>query len=139
VRDSDTRVILVWLDGTEDVTLPELPGSVITVPWNPDAEDGGRTDLLTSLRDARDAVTSRGGNADELTLVGIGRGAVAAAGLTRYARRLGIGLGQILCVAGTWDEPDPFSGAPLKGIPEQVELVESADQLKDAISRWRPR
>ena len=57
----------------------------------------------------------------------MGPGGVAAAGLARYAKRLGIGLGRVIAVAGTWDEPDPFSGNPLVEIPERVELVEKAD------------
>ncbi|HUQ00418.1 MAG TPA: hypothetical protein VM093_08150 [Aeromicrobium sp.] len=139
MNEAARRVILIWPDGAGDAALPGLPGDAIVARWDPGAEDGGRTELLASVRDARAMVAARGGNADDLTLVGFGRGAVAAAGLTRYARRLGIGLGPVVCVAPAWDEPDPFSGAPLAEVPERVELVDHADDVPAVITCWRPR
>lgn len=125
---SSRPVILVWLDPAETgddarTLLAEIPADLLVTRWDPTADDAGRTDLLASVRDARDRILAQGGNPDTLTVVGFGLGAVAAAGLARYARRLGIGLGRIIAVAGTWDEPDPFSGTPIEGMPERVELV----------------
>ena len=127
-------IVLVWLDPgqTGDDTralLADVPADILVAHWDPNVDDAGRTDLLASVRDARDRITARGGNPDELTVVGFGLGAVAAAGLARYARRLGIGLGRVIAVAGTWDEPDPFSGTPIEDIPDRVELVDRADQV----------
>jgi surfactin synthase thioesterase subunit len=124
----DVPLVLVWPDaGQTDSALRGLPADVaddaIVAAWDPSDDDGGRAALLASVRDARDSIAARGGNPDQLTLVGFGLGAVAAAGLARYARRLGIGLGRVIAVAGAWDEPDPFSGGPIEDIPERVELV----------------
>ena len=127
-------IVLAWLDParTDDDTptlLAEVPADLLVAQWDPNVADAGRTDLLASVRDARDRIVAQGGNPDELTVIGFGLGAVAAAGLARYARRLGIGLGRVIAVAGAWDEPDPFSGSPIEDIPERVELVDRADQL----------
>jgi hypothetical protein len=134
-------VILVWpdVDQTPDEVqhlLRDVEGPLVIATWDSAADDGGRTDLLASVRDARGALTSQGEDPDALVIVGLGRGAVAAAGLTRYAKRLGIGLGRVLCVAPEWDEPDPFSGAPLSEVPERVELV---PDLASVATCWRPR
>jgi hypothetical protein len=137
--------VLVWPDAGQAESeartlLGGVPAELVIGSWDPDADDLGRTDLLTSVRIARDLITARDDDPDELALVGFGRGGVAAAGLTRYAKRLGIGLGPVVAVAGKWDEPDPFSGAPLGGVPERVELVDRADDVSAVlITCWRPR
>jgi hypothetical protein len=124
-------LVLAWPDpGQTDAEiralLADVADDVLVAEWDPGAEDGGRTALLSSVREARDVLTARGSNPDELVLVGVGLGGVSAAGLARYAKRLGIGLGRVIAVAGTWDEPDPFSGDVLSEIPERVELVPAA-------------
>jgi pimeloyl-ACP methyl ester carboxylesterase len=110
-------------DAAVQALLAELTDDMIVAAWDPATEDRGRAALLTSLRDARDVLAARGDDADELVLVGVGVGGVAAAGITRYAKRLGIGVGRVVAVAGAWDEPDPFSGDLMDEIPERVELV----------------
>jgi len=125
-------LVLVWPDVGQTeaevrALLADATDDVIIAAWDPSAEDAGRAALLTSVRNARDALAARGADPDELALVGFGRGATAAAGLAHYAKRLGIGLGRILAVAGTWDEPDPFSGDLIDEIPERIELVEAAE------------
>jgi hypothetical protein len=138
-------VVLVWLDPTQNahdvpVLLADVPADLVVASWDPADEDAGRADLLASVREARDGITTRGGNPDELTLIGFGRGAVAAAGLTRYAKRLGIGIGPVVAVAGLWEEPDPFSGAPLAEAPERVELVDQAHEVPAVLTTcWRSR
>lgn len=111
-RASDVRAALAGVD--DDVLL---------AGWDRADADGGRTTLLASLREARNRLATTADDPEGLTLVGIGPGAVAAAGLTRYAKRLGIGLGRVIAVNADWNEPDPFSGHLLTEIPEQVELV----------------
>lgn len=123
-------VVLIWHDrGQSAGEVADLVGDVaarvVCPTWDPEAEDGGRAALLVSVREARELVATNGGDPDELSLVGFGLGAVAAAGLALHAKRLGIGLGRTLCVAPTWDEPDPISGVLLTGPPERVELVEN--------------
>jgi len=124
----EVPLVLVWPapGRTESETramLADVTDDVIVAAWDPATDDGGRTALLTSVRDARDVLSARGVDADELVLVGIGLGGVAAAGFAHYAKRLGIRLGRVLAVAGTWDEPDPFSGNLIEQVPERVELV----------------
>jgi surfactin synthase thioesterase subunit len=138
-------LVLVWPDAGQaecDVraVLGGVPAELVIGSWDPGADDRGRADLLTSVRMARDLISARDRDPDGLALVGFGLGGVAAAGLTRYAKRLGIDLGLVVAVAGRWDEPDPFSGAPLGGLPERVELVDRADDVSAMlITRWRPR
>jgi hypothetical protein len=145
MTDPGRPVVLVWLDPTQNeddvpVLLADVPADLVVARWDPAADDAGRADLLASVRQTRAVLTERGDDPDELTLVGFGRGAVAAAGLTRYAKRLGIGLGPVVCVAGTWDEPDPFSGAPLAEVPERVELVDQTDEVPAVLTIcWRSR
>ena len=143
ITEPGRPVVLVWLDPTQNeddvpVLLADVPADFVVARWDPAAEDAGRAALLASVREARDGITARGGNPDELTLIGLGRGAVAAAGLTRYTKRLGIGIGTVVAVAGIWDEPDPFSGAPLGEVPERVELVDQAHEVPAVLTIcWR--
>lgn len=119
---NEPPLVLVWLDPGEP--RPGTAAHHRVVTWNPGAEDGGRTELLTSIRDARELLASLGHDPDDLRLLGIGRGAVAAAGVAHYARRLGIAFARVTCVAPNWNEPDPFSGDLLAKAPEGVELVD---------------
>lgn len=133
-------VVLVWPDVGQDeaevrALLAEVAAELVVTSWDPSAEDGDRTVLLTSVRDARALLTAAGDDPDTLTLVGFGQGAVAAAGLTRYAKRLGVGLGRVIAVAGTWNKPDPFSGTPLEEVPERVELVPETYLLATTLRR----
>jgi hypothetical protein len=141
-------VVLVWHDRDQSATealtsVGDLDTTVVGPSWDPAADDGGRTDLLSSVRDARALIEQQGGNPDDLWLIGFGLGAVAAAGLALHAKRLGIALGTVVCVAPRWDEPDPISGVLVSGPPERVELVEDqADvsaYLAAAIICWRRR
>jgi hypothetical protein len=139
-----TPVVLVWHDRDQSVatavaTVGDLEATVVGPSWDPSADDGGRAGLLTSVRDARALIEDRGGDPNVLGVVGIGLGAVAAAGLALHARRLGIGLGTVVCLAPRWDEPDPISGVLLSGPPEGVELVEDQAALAAAIICWRRR
>lgn len=128
----EVPLILVWPEpGQPDsairALLDDVAADLIVAVWDPADDDGGRAALLASVREARDVLAARDADPDELVLVGLGLGGVAAAGLARYAKRLGIGLGRILAVSGAWDEPDPFSGDLINEVPERVELVEKAD------------
>lgn len=87
-------------------------GRRVVVPdWDSTADDGGRADLLSSLRFARETADH---DPDELTLVGWSLGGIAAASLTLNQRRLGIGLQRTVLVAsGAFPYDDPISGAPV--------------------------
>jgi len=133
-------LVLVWLDAgrtdsAEQTLLAAAADDVMVAVWDPGTDDRGRAALLKSVRDAREVLTARGADPDELVLVGVGSGGVAAAGLARYAKRLGIGLGRVLAVAGTWDEPDPFSEDLIDEIPERVELVPEVYLLATTLRR----
>ena len=142
-------VVLVWHDRDQSATeavaaVGDLVDTTVTGgSWNPAADDGGRADLLISVRDARELIEHQGGDPNDLGLIGFGLGAVAAAGLALHAKRLGIGLGTVLCVAPRWNEPDPISGVLLSGPPERVELAEDQADVSAywaaAVTCWRRR
>ena len=76
-------------------------GPTVVVPdWSSEADDGGRADLLRSLRFTRETVEAAGGDPGSLVLVGWSLGGTAAAGLTIHARRLGVGVARTVCLAG---------------------------------------
>jgi hypothetical protein len=136
----EVPLILVWPEpGQSDSAIRALLDGVasdlIVAVWDPADDDGGRAALLASVRDARDMLAASDADPDELVLIGLGLGGVAAAGLARYARRLGIGVGRVIAVAGTWDEPDPFSGNIVEEIPERVELVPESYLLATTLRR----
>lgn len=137
-------VLLVWHDRDQSADdaaglVGELDATVVSPTWDPADDDGGRAQLLISVREARELIESRGDDPNELGLIGFGLGAVAAAGLALHAKRLGIGLGPTWCVAPRWDEPDPISGVLVSGPPERVELVENPADVSAQITCWRRR
>jgi predicted esterase len=89
--------------------------TVHAADWNSHADDGGRSDLLRSLRFVRESVEAGGDDPDSLVLVGWSLGGTAAAGLTLHARKLGVGVAHTMCLAGGFTAPDPISGAHLTG------------------------
>jgi len=91
-------------------------GPTVVVPdWSSEADDGGRADLLRSLRFTRETVEAQGSDPDALVLVGWSLGGTAAAGLTVNARRLGVGVAGTVTLAGGFVAPDPISGESLTG------------------------
>lgn len=110
-RGPNERGVLATLAG-----LVADRGPTVVVPdWSSEADDGGRADLLRSLRFTRETVEAQGGDPDALVLVGWSLGGTAAAGLTINARRLGVGVVGTVCLAGSFVAPDPISGDPLTG------------------------
>ena len=110
-RGPNERGVLATLAG-----LVARRGPTVVVPdWSSEAEDGGRADLLGSLRFTRDLVEAEGRDPDTLVLVGWSLGGTAAAGLTIHARRLGVGVARTVCLAGGFVAPDPISGEVLSG------------------------
>lgn len=89
--------------------------TVHAVDWNSHADDGGRSDLLRSLRFVRESIQADGGDPDALVLVGWSLGGTAAAGITLNARKLGVGVAHTVCLAGGFPAPDPISGVHLTG------------------------
>jgi dienelactone hydrolase len=91
-------------------------GALALVPdWSSETPDGGRSDLLTSVRYARDRSTSAGLDPDRLVVAGWSLGGCAATSLAVHAKRLGIGLGGVVLIAPA-DGPgvvDGISGGPL--------------------------
>ena len=80
--------------------------AVVAADWDSHADDGGRGDLLQSLRFAQQMCAPAG----ELTLVGWSMGGLAAAGLTVHAARHDVRLRRTVCLAGAFTAPDPISG-----------------------------
>jgi dipeptidyl aminopeptidase/acylaminoacyl peptidase len=84
---------------------------VVAPDWNSHADDGGRSDLLGSVRFARE----RAADPDGLVLVGWSMGGLAAAGLTLHASTLNIVVAHTVCLAGAFMARDPISGGELGG------------------------
>jgi dienelactone hydrolase len=110
-RGPNERSVLTTLAGQ----VAERGPTVVVPDWNSEAEDGGRDDLLRSLRFTRDLMKAEGHEPDSLVLVGWSLGGTAAAGLTIHARRLSVGVARTVCLAGGFVAPDPISGDVLSG------------------------
>lgn len=93
--------------------VAELGVGVIAPDWDSHAADGGRADLLSSVRFA----LARSAGAD-LVLVGWSLGGVAAAGLTLRAREFDVPVAHTVCLGGAFMVNDPISGGPvLRNVP----------------------
>ncbi|MGI9084676.1 MAG: alpha/beta hydrolase [Aeromicrobium sp.] len=110
-RGPNERGVLVTLAGL----VADRGPTVIVPDWSSESDDGGRADLLRSLRFARETVEAAGEDPDSVVLVGWSLGGTAAAGLTIHARRLGVGIAHTVCLAGGFTAPDPISGVLLTG------------------------
>jgi predicted esterase len=110
-RQPDMRSAVAPLAGLIAARGP----TVHAADWNSHADDGGRSDLLRSLRFVREAMAAAGAAPDSLVLVGWSLGGTAAAGLTLHARRLHVGVAHTVCLAGGFPAPDPISGNHLTG------------------------
>jgi predicted esterase len=94
--------------------VADLGVGVIAPDWDSHAADGGRADLLNSVRFA----ATRSAGAD-LVLVGWSLGGVAAAGLTLRAREFGVPVAHTVCLGGAFMVNDPISGGPvMRDLPD---------------------
>ncbi|KAA0114597.1 alpha/beta hydrolase [Mycolicibacterium sp. P9-22] len=135
--------VLLW-HGTQTDSRPavgvlaeaiaELGVGVIAPDWDSHAADGGRADLLNSVRFA----LTRSAGAD-LLLVGWSLGGVAAAGLTLRARQFNVPVAHTVCLGGAFMVDDPITGGPvLRDIPDTAArtpfslLVGDADDVVPA-------
>ena len=113
-RGPNERGVLATLAGL----VAERGPTVVVPDWNSENDDGGRADLLRSLRFTREMVEADGADPGSLALVGWSLGGTAAAGLTIHARRLGVAVSRTVCLAGGFVAPDPISGEVLtSGLP----------------------
>lgn len=87
----------------------------LCVDWNSEASDGGRTDLLSSVRFARDLATQHGLDPDSVVVAGWSLGGSAALSLATHSKRLGIGLGGVVLIAPGDGARliEPITAAPL--------------------------
>ncbi|MFI5429740.1 alpha/beta hydrolase [Aeromicrobium sp. UC242_57] len=90
----------------------------LCVDWNSESADGGRTDLLTSVRFARDLATEHDLDPDRLVVAGWSLGGSAALSLATHAKRLGIGLGGVVMIAPGDGERvvEPITAAALPAV-----------------------
>jgi dienelactone hydrolase len=87
----------------------------LSADWNSEAADGGRSDLLTSLRFARELADGNGRDPDSVVVAGWSLGGTAAVSLAVHGKRLGVALGGAVLIA-PGDGPqvtDPVSGTTL--------------------------
>lgn len=87
----------------------------LSADWDSEAADHGRSDLLSSLRFARETAELHGRDPDSVVVAGWSLGGTAAASLAVHAKRLGVGLGGAVLIA-PGDGPraiDAISGSPL--------------------------
>lgn len=107
---TDSRAAVRVLAGA----IAELGVGVIAPDWDSHAADGGRADLLGSVRFA-----GTHGAGDDLVLVGWSLGGVAAAGLTLRAQEFNVTVAHTICLGGAFMVDDPISGGPvLRDVPE---------------------
>lgn len=83
---------------------------VVVPDWNSSAADGGRSDLLQSVRFVREL-------AQPFIVAGWSLGGAAAASLALNARRLGLERVPVVCLAGGFSKEDPLSGEPFADLP----------------------
>lgn len=124
IRGEDGPVVVLWHGRGGDARgvlarLSELVAShgitVVTPDWDADHPDGGRADLLASMRVARGIAAERGQDPDAVVVAGWSLGGVAALSLALDPTRHGIGVGGLVLIAPA-DGPhatDPLSGEPL--------------------------
>jgi dienelactone hydrolase len=105
--------VLLWHGQQADArasvrTLAELIAGhgmgVVAPDWNSYAADGGRADLLASVRFTRERVD----DPDAVVLVGWSMGGLAAAGVTIQANQLGVAFAHTVCLAGAFMIADPI-------------------------------
>jgi hypothetical protein len=115
--DPGQPTVLVWHGMQTDARAAVRPlagliaghGARVVAPdWNSHAADGGRSDLLGSLKLAREPTN------DGIVLVGWSLGGAAAAGVTLDAARHDVLVAHTVCLAGAFMAPDPVSGRNLK-------------------------
>lgn len=122
--DPDLGIVLLWHGrGIDHRTSmhPVAHGLVsagllaLPVDWNSEAADGGRADLLGSLRFARDLAGRHGLDPDSVVIAGWSLGGTAAVSVAVHAKRLGIALdGCVVVAPGDGARvTDPISGAVL--------------------------
>ena len=108
-------------------TLAASRGVRVLVPdWDSTSPDGGRSDLLQSVKFAREYDAAPD---SQLVVGGWSLGGTAAASLALNARRLGLGFVSAVCLAGAFRTTDPLSGGPFDSIlpsprtPGSIRLV----------------
>ncbi|TXL56565.1 alpha/beta hydrolase family protein [Aeromicrobium terrae] len=99
-------------------------GLTVVVPdWSSEERDGGRSELLASLRFTRDLMERDGADPDALTLVGWSLGGAAAVGVTFATDRLGVGVAHVVGLGnGGYRGDEPISGGPIPAeVPRDVD------------------
>ena len=91
-------------------------GALALAPdWSSETPDGGRSDLLTSVRHAREQASLADLDPDRIVVAGWSLGGTAATSLAVHSRHLGIELGGVVLIAPA-DGPgvlDGISNGPL--------------------------
>lgn len=96
--------------------IAELGIGVIAPDWDSHAPDGGRADLLHSVRFAQTKTAGA-----DLVMVGWSLGGVAAAGLTLRAPKFDVTVAHTVCLGGAFMIDDPISGGPvLRDLPDNA-------------------
>lgn len=124
VGDGDRGIALLWHGRGVDHRTSMRPvadrvaaAGVLAVPadWNSESTDGGRADLLSSLRFARELAERHGHDPGSVVIAGWSLGGTAALSLAVHAKRLGIELGGVVLIApGDGARVvDPISGSSL--------------------------
>jgi predicted esterase len=99
-------------------------GLTVVVPdWSSEEVDGGRSELLASLRFTRELMERDGADPSTLVLAGWSLGGAAAIGVTIAAGRLGVGVAHIVGLGnGGYQGDEPISGTRLPAqLPRDVE------------------
>jgi dipeptidyl aminopeptidase/acylaminoacyl peptidase len=127
--DPAQPTVLLWHGQQADArssvrSLAELIAShgvgVVAPDWNSHAADGGRADLLDSVRFTRERVD----DPDGVVLAGWSMGGLAAAGLTVQADQLGVSFAHTVCLAGAFMVADPiFNEVPADRVHDTADAT----------------
>jgi predicted esterase len=106
--DPERGIVLLWHGRGVDGAHWMLPLAqrvaasgvmALAADWNSEAPDGGRTDLLTSLRHARGVAERHGRDPDTVAVAGWSLGGTAAVSLAMHAAALDVAIGGAVLIA----------------------------------------
>lgn len=124
-QEPNRRRVLAPLAGA----IAERGLHVFVPDWRSSRPDGGRADLLGSVRFVQEATGA------VPLVIGWSLGGTAAASLALNGRRLGLGDVSAVCLAGAFTAPDPLSGRPFadQRVPRRAGSIQLVHGRQDNV------